>query len=116
MRAPQCGDAIDHRQRGVGVLRHVAHREVEIYERRDEAPDSRSHHDELTGDCGRDDGRPPIPRERRSGDAKERLQCGQQQGQDQRKVTKLRKHYVPAGGVADGCVGVDEGEEPCLGT
>ncbi len=103
MRTPHGGHSINHRQRGVRVLRDVEHREVEIHERRDETAERRRDHHELTGDGWRDGSDPTIAAERGTGDAEERLQPCEQQREDQRELTNFGKHQMPAGFSTGAC-------------
>ncbi len=98
MRAPQRRDAIEKRQRAVGILRDIPDGEIIGHERGDEAPDGSRHHHELPGDRRGHRGHPALAGPHRAHDAEERLQAREQQRENQGKVTELRPHrQLPAG-------------------
>ena len=94
MRAPQGGDAIEQRQRGVGVLGDVEHREIVSDEGVTRHADGRCHHDELPGHGGRDRRDPAVAAVAGTGNAEKCLQRRQQQRQHQCELTQFRQHQL----------------------
>ena len=95
--APDRGHAIKRRQRGVGIGRDVQHRVIERHEGVNERRQGGADQHELARDRGPHHGHPARVVARRAEDSEERLGARENQREDQREMSELGNHQVPAG-------------------
>ncbi len=91
--APQSAvDAIEQRQRRIGILGHIAHREVVSTKACTSTPAASARNTNWPRRGRGRRGKPALALERRPCQAEERLRRGQQHRQDQRVVTQFDDH------------------------